>query len=123
MNIYQSAEDYLETILKLSLTYDNVRSIDIAKDMNFSKSSVSIAIKKLKTKKFILVDDITGYITLTEAGKEIASKIFNRHKVLKEILLKIGISLESADKDACAIEHEISNETFIALEKLNKKLQ
>ncbi len=113
MNIHESMEDYLETILILS-EKGKVRSIDVVTYTGFSKPSVSIAMKKLKEKGYIEADE-PKYLILTEEGKEIASKIYERHKVLCEVLIRLGVSPEIAKEDACKIEHELSEETFEAI--------
>ncbi len=116
MNIYESAEDYLERILILQEKNDGVRSIDIAHDMGYSKPSISIAMKKLKEAGLIKIDD-NGFITLTREGHVIADKVYERHCVLKQTLVNIGVSEEQAEKDACKVEHVISEETFEAIKK------
>ena len=119
MNIYESAEDYLERILILQEKNDGVRSIDIAHDMGFSKPSISVAMKKLKEAGLIDIDE-HGYITLTKEGHVIADKVYERHKVLKQMMIDIGVSPEQAEKDACKVEHVISEETFQAIKKKMK---
>ena len=114
MNIYESAEDYLERILILQERNKEVRSIDIAHDMGFSKPSISVAMKKLKEAGLIKIDD-NGFITLTKEGHVIADKVYERHCVLKQTLINIGVSSEQAEKDACKVEHVISEETFDAI--------
>ena len=116
MQIHQSAEDYLECILKLSKQRPVVRSIDIANDMNYSKPSISVAMKNLRLNGYINVDE-SGFITLTDSGMEIASNIYDRHLILKKWLEVLGISPETADQDACKIEHTLSKETYTALRK------
>ena len=116
MQIHQSAEDYLECILKLSKQRPVVRSIDIANDMNYSKPSISVAMKKLRLNGYISVDE-SGFITLTDSGMEIASNIYDRHLILKKWLEFLGISPETAEQDACKIEHTLSKETYTALRK------
>ena len=111
MNKLESSEDYLERILMLTQKNGSVRSIDIANDMGFSKPSVSVAMKKLKAKGYISVDD-NGVITLTEEGHQIAEYVLNKHNFLRDFLVSIGVSPEIAEDDACKIEHEISDETF-----------
>ena len=113
MNIYESAEDYLERILILQ-EKGEVRSIDIAHDMGFSKPSISVAMKKLKEARLIDIDK-HGYISLTKEGHIIADKVYERHIVLKKILIDIGVDPKQAEKDACKIEHVISEETFNAM--------
>lgn len=116
MQIHQSAEDYLECILKLSKQRPVVRSIDIANDMNYSKPSISVAMKNLRLNGYISVDE-SGFITLTDSGMEIASNIYDRHLILKKWLEFLGISPETAEQDACKIEHTLSKETYSALRK------
>ena len=114
MNIYESAEDYLERILILQERNKEVRSIDIAHDMGFSKPSISVAMKKLKEAGLIKIDE-NGFITLTKEGHIIADKVYERHCVLTKVLTSIGVSEEQAEKDACKVEHVISEETFEAI--------
>ena len=116
MQIHQSAEDYLECILKLSKQRPVVRSIDIANDMNYSKPSISVAMKNLRLNGYINVDE-SGFITLTDSGMEIASNIYDRHLILRRWLEFLGISPETAEQDACKIEHTLSKETYTALRK------
>ena len=116
MVIRQSAEDYLETILVLHTRLGNVRSIDIAQELSVTKPSVSVAMKNLRTNGYILVDDL-GYITLTDKGKEIADKIYERHTLLTGWLTSLGVDPEIAAEDACRIEHVISPESFLAIKK------
>ncbi len=116
MNIYESAEDYLERILIIQHEKGFVRSIDIAHELNFSKPSVSVAMKKLRENDYIKVDD-SGYITLTDAGYKIASTILERHEVLTTLLKQLGVSDEVAAQDACKIEHDLSDETFACIKK------
>ena len=116
MQIHQSAEDYLECILNLSKQRPVVRSIDIANDMNYSKPSISVAMKNLRLNGYINVDE-SGFITLTDSGMEIASNIYDRHLILRKWLEFLGISPETAEQDACKIEHTLSKETYTALRK------
>ena len=116
MEIRQSAEDYLESILVLSKKGGGVRSIDIANDMNYSKPSISVAMKNLRLNGYINVDE-SGFITLTDSGMEIASNIYDRHLILRKWLEFLGISPETAEQDACKIEHTLSKETYTALRK------
>jgi Mn-dependent DtxR family transcriptional regulator len=116
MNIYESAEDYLERILILQEEKGEVRSIDIAHDMGYSKPSISIAMKKLKEAGLIDIDE-HGFITLTKEGHVIADRVYERHTVLKKILINIGVDPKQAEKDACKVEHVISEETFEAIKK------
>lgn len=114
MQIHESAENYLETILVLQKKRGQVRSIDIADELSFSKPSVSVAMKKLRTNGYIEVDK-DGYISLLESGREIAEKIYERHTLLSDWLTALGVAPEIAAEDACRIEHVISAETFDAL--------
>lgn len=116
MDIQESGEMYLETLLILSKQKNTVRAIDIADYMNFSKASVSRALGKLKDGKFILVDN-DGYIAFTEKGRAIAESIYERHTLLTQYFINIGVDEETASADACKIEHVISEETFTAIKK------
>ena len=111
MEIHQSAEDYLETILILRERIGQVRSIDIATEMNYTKPSISVAMKKLRENGYIQVDS-DGFITLTDSGYEIASNIYNRHQVLTSFFVSLGVDEKVAAEDACKIEHDLSEETF-----------
>ncbi len=110
----ESVEDYLETILILTERMQTVRSIDIATEMNFSKPSVSVAMKNLREKDYITVSP-KGYICLTDSGKELASAIYERHKVLSDWLIRLGIDPVTAVTDACKMEHDLSPESFEAI--------
>ena len=114
MKIQESAEDYLETILILHNKKGMVRSIDIANEMGFSKPSVSVAMKNLRENGYIEVSQ-EGYITLLPKGKEIADKIYERHTLLTDWLVALGVGPEVAAEDACRIEHVISAESFSAI--------
>ncbi len=114
--MHESGEMYLETIFVLSEKSDNVRSIDICEHMGYSKPSVSRAVGLLKKAGHIVVDG-NGYITLTESGKAIADRMYERHTILTATLGALGVSEEAAAKDACKIEHDISDETFDAIKK------
>lgn len=120
MELKESGEMYLETILVLSKQQQNVRSLDIARYMHYSKPSISRAMGILRNAKYISIDD-SGYISLTNSGREIAEKIYERHIVLSSVLESIGVSKETAAEDACRIEHVISDESFEALKKSLKK--
>ena len=111
MNIHQSAEDYLEAILKLREDRGMVRSIDIVHDLGFSKPSVSIAMRNLRENGYIQMDD-DGYITLMPPGEGIAQRIYDRHKLLTQVFIQLGVSPETAAADACKVEHDLSYETF-----------
>lgn len=115
MNMHESGEMYLETILRLSETNEIVRSIDVAQAMGFSKPSISRAMKNLRENGYISINPETGSITLLKKGKEIAEKIYERHLVLTSCLEALGVSSATAQDDACRIEHVISDETFQAL--------
>lgn len=121
MNIYESGEMYLETILLLSKELEIVRSLDIAKNLGFSKPSVSRAVGLLKKAQLIEVDS-KGYITLTDEGKNIAEGMYERHTILTEFLIKLGVDNETATNDACKIEHHISKKSFEAIKEFNAKL-
>ncbi len=114
MQIHESAEDYLEKILMLKESKGVVRSIDIANAMGFSKPSISIAMKHLRENGFIVMD-ADNYISLTEKGAEIATRIYNRHRTLTEFFMKLGVPEEIAEKDACKVEHDLSPESYLAL--------
>jgi Mn-dependent transcriptional regulator len=116
MVIHESAEDYLETILMLSKKLPVVRSIDIANEMGYKKSSVSIAMKNLREAEHIRVTK-EGYIYLTDSGKEIAEMIYERHQILSSWLIKLGVDKKVAEEDACRIEHDISKESFNVIKK------
>lgn len=116
MKIHESAENYLETILILKEKLGNVRSIDIANELNYTKPSVSVAMKQFRENGYIKIDD-NGFITLTETGMEVADRIYKRHRFLTETLISIGVSEETAKEDACRIEHDISEETFTKLKE------
>ena len=108
---HESAEDYLEKILILRERNGNVRSIDIVNEMNYSKPSISIAMKKLRAEGLVEMDP-NGYITLTSKGEEIAQRIYKRHRLLKKVLMAIGVEEETAAEEACRIEHDINDDTY-----------
>ena len=114
MNIYESAENYLEAILSLHERHGLVRSIDIANELHFSKPSVSVAMKNLREKEHITVTK-EGFIYLTESGKAIADMIYERHKLLTAWLTQLGVDEAIAAEDACRMEHIISKESFEAI--------
>ena len=116
MRIQESAENYLETILILSQKQGDVRSIDIVNAMNFTKPSVSVAMKNLRENGCIEMDG-GGYITLTEKGRQIAETIYERHTMLTQWLSSLGVNPEVAQEDACRIEHVISAESFDAIKR------
>ncbi len=120
MNLQESGQMYLETILILSQENPHVRSIDVCEHMGFSKPSVSRAVGLLKSGGYIVVDK-DGYITLTELGKETAHKIYDRHRVLTDFLVSLGVDEETADQDACKIEHHISDQSLEAIKRAMTK--
>lgn len=111
MKVLESAENYLETILVLCNRISRVRSIDIVNELGFSKPSVSVAMKGLREKELILMDR-DGYITLTDAGREIAEMIYERHETITDWLIFMGVDPKIAAEDACRMEHVISKESF-----------
>jgi len=115
-NTSESAENYLETILILSKSKPVVRSVDIAEELGFKKSSVSVAMKNLREKNHITVTR-EGFIYLTESGREIADMIYERHELLSEWLTRLGVDPKVAARDACRIEHVISKESFEAIKQ------
>lgn len=120
MELKESGEMYLETILVLSQQLEHVRSLDIARHLQYSKPSISRAMGILRNAGYISIDG-SGYITLTGSGREIADKIYERHVVISKYLADIGVDPATADKDACRIEHVISDESFSALKKNLRK--
>lgn len=114
--VNESAENYLETIYILSQQMPAVRSVDVANELGFKKSSVSVAMKNLREKNHITVTD-SGFIRLTESGKQIAEMIHERHELLTEWLTKLGVPEEIASDDACKLEHVLSKESFEAIKK------
>lgn len=116
MIVNESAENYLETILILSKSKPVVRSVDIAEELGFKKSSVSVAMKNLREKNHITVTR-EGFIYLTESGREIAEMIYERHELLSSWLIRLGVDPKIATEDACRIEHVISKESFEAIKK------
>lgn len=116
MNLQESGQMYLETILVLSQTNPHVRSIDVCEHMGFSKPSVSRAIGLLKSGGYVTMDK-DGFLSLTELGYEVAHKMYDRHKLLTEFLVSLGVSEEVASSDACKIEHHISDESFDAIKR------
>lgn len=119
MHSNESSENYLETILVLGKKLPVVRSVDIANELGYKKSSVSIAMKNLREKGYIDVSE-AGFISLTDSGKRIADMIYERHELLSECLVKLGVSEEIANEDACKIEHVISPESFEAIKSFIK---
>ncbi len=112
----ESVQDYLETILILSKQNPSVRSIDIANELSYSKPSVSVAMKNLRTREYITVSD-EGYIELTEEGRKLAEAVYERHTLIHDWLVTLGVDPEIAAEDACKIEHDISTESFEAIKR------
>lgn len=113
----ESVEDYLETIYLLSKRLPVVRSIDIVNEMHFSKPSVSVAMKNLRSKNYITVSN-EGYITLTDEGKKLGHSTYERHTLLTDWLVRLGVDPQTAAVDACKMEHDISQESFEAMKKV-----
>lgn len=120
MKIKESAENYLETILILSKKTGSVRSIDVANEMNFTKASISVAMKRLREDKYINMD-ADGIITLTDKGKEIASMVYERHQLIAKILIALGVNEKTAYEDSCKIEHDLSQESFEKIKEYYEK--
>jgi len=116
MGIQESAEMYLETIHVLSLKGNRVRSIDIVNELEYSKPSVSVAMKNLKTKGYVVMDS-EGYITLTAKGLKIAETMYERHVAISEWLMFLGVDKKTAIHDACKMEHAMSEKSFLAIKK------
>lgn len=116
MQIKESAENYLETILVIHNKKGYCRSIDICNEMGFSKPSVSVYMKNLREDNYISVDN-SGNITLTDKGREIAEKIYERHNVIAGFLMQLGTSEETAYHDSCKIEHDISEESYLLIKE------
>ena len=123
MKLLESGEMYLETIFILSKQMKRVHAVDIADYMGFSKPSVSRGLARLKADDYILVKEGCNCVQLTEKGKEVAERIYERHVVITEMLLRIGVSPETAAEDACKIEHDLSDETFEQLKKHSETLK
>ena len=121
MKLLESGQMYLESIFVLSKSSSTVRSIDVCEYMGFSKPSVSRAIGLLKNGGYVTADK-NGYLTLTDSGREIAQKVYERHTLLTEFLIKIGVDPEIASEDACKIEHDISDEAFEAIKKFAEQI-
>ena len=120
MRIQESGEMYLETILRLSQKSGHVRAIDVGEEMGYSKPSVSRAMSLLKQGEYIVIAK-DGAITLTETGRELAEKIYERHTLITNFLVSIGVDEETAAEDACKMEHSISDASFEAIKKLAEK--
>jgi len=122
MNIHESAEDYLETILMLKERIGMVRSIDIANELGYSKPSVSIAMKKLRENGYIEVG-ADGFITLCDSGLQIASRIYERHRTLTDFLMAVGVDEETAFSDACKVEHDLSEKSYQCIKEHLHKMR
>lgn len=120
MDVHESGQDYLERILMIQKEKGHVRNIDIANALNFSRPSVTIALKKLKNDGYIVIND--GLITLTDEGYNIASKILERHEIISSLLMELGIDKTTALEDACKIEHDLSETTFQAIKEHYQKI-
>ena len=114
MNTHESEENYLETILMLEKSGDPVRSIDIAHELDYSRPSISVAMKHLRESGYIVVDE-EGHITLTDSGREIAQSVYNRHTLFTDWLLYLGVDRETAVHDACRMEHGMSEKSYTAI--------
>ena len=121
MTIHESAEDYLEAILMIQELKGTVRSVDIADQLGVSKPSVSIAMRKLRESGLVEMDEISR-ISLTEEGLRIAARIYDRHRTLSHLIETLGVPADVAAEDACRVEHDLSEETFLALKKLDASL-
>ena len=119
--LHASGEDYLEAVLVLQKEKGMVRSVDVANELNYSKPSVSVAMKNLRQKNYVTVSD-EGYIHLTEEGRALAETVYERHSLISGWLVSLGVDPEVAAEDACRIEHVISDESFAALKQLEKRL-
>ena len=125
MKSSESSEDYLETILLLSRRLPVVRSVDISRELGYKKSSISTAMNKLREAGYITISD-AGYIFLTEEGRVLAERVYERHTVFTDFLIALGVSPDVAERDACRMEHVVSEESFAALKalygSLNRKI-
>ena len=122
MSVHESGEMYLEAILVLSVEKGSVRSVDVSEYLGYSKPSVSRAMGILKKEAYISMDK-DGIITLTEAGRQIAEKIYERHTLLTKLLMQIGVDEETASADACKLEHAISDKSFDAIKRFAFKME
>lgn len=120
MQIKESAENYLETIFVLSHKRGSVRSIDVANEMGFTKASISVAMKRLREDKYIIVEH-DGTIHLTDKGKDIATRVYERHQLIAKILITLGVSEKTAYEDSCKIEHDLSKESFEKIKEYYEK--
>ena len=116
MKTHESAENYLETILTLSQSKSPVRSVDVANELHYTKPSVCVAMKNLRASGHIVMDD-DGYISLTKSGREIAQSIYDRHTLISEWLIFLGVDKETAAADACKMEHGMSEQSYLAIRK------
>lgn len=116
MSLLESGENYLEAILVLSKKQSEIHAIDIVNELGYSKPSVSIALKKLREEGYLTIDG-QSHIHLTSKGAEIATRIYERHETLTEILIKLGVPKEIAEEDACRLEHDLSDVSFKAIKK------
>lgn len=121
MKILEAAENYLETILVEQTRLKDVRSIDICAAMGYSKPTISVMMKKLRENGYIDMSP-EGYITLTESGRAIAERVYERHQVISSVLMALGVSRETAGADACKIEHDISEETFECIKRYYERI-
>lgn len=119
MNSIEGTEMYLETIYRMSLESAELHKIDLSKEMGYSRPTITIKLKKLQDAKYIAIDK-DNHIKLLPKGKTIAKKIYDRHQVLTKVLIKIGVNNKIAAKDACLMEHDLSDETFNAIKKYFK---
>lgn len=122
MHLQESGEMYLETIYVLSKTGKPVRAVDVGEHMGFSKPSVSRAIGLLKQGGYVITDD-EGHLLLTESGREAAAKTYERHTILTELFVRLGVDPTTASEDACKVEHDLSDETFLAVKTYVEKLK
>lgn len=123
MQVHESSEDYLEAILMLKERKGYVRSVDVANELAFTKASVSVAMKKLRENGYVQVD-ADGGLVLTEAGLSIARRVYDRHRLLTEFFVRLGVDPEVAARDACRVEHDLSEQTFSKLvEHAQKKFE
>lgn len=120
MAIYQSGEDYLETILTLQQQRGQVRSVDVASELGYSKPSVSIAMKKLREQGYVCMDE-SGLLTLTRDGEALAKGVYERHKTLKKLLMLVGVEETDAAEEACKLEHAISDSTLGKIKEFLKQ--
>ncbi len=120
MKMQESAENYLETVLMLKIKHGHVRSIDVANHLSFSKASVSVAMKALREDGYVSVDD-EGNLSLTESGRAIAEKIYERHQLIATLLINLGVDADTAYEDSCKIEHDLSDITFQKLKEHYEK--